>query len=55
MSQLIDILLHVGIPLKQARGIYHELKSMDMTDKPNTRRFLHTITEMEEVTKEGGV
>jgi len=52
MSQLIDILLHIGIPLKQAKGIYKELKALDVTEKPHTRKFLQTLGELREVTEE---
>lgn len=53
MSELLDILLRVGVPLRQARGIWKELKHIDKSDMPHTHAFLKTLGELDEVTREG--
>jgi hypothetical protein len=39
MSELVDILLRVAVPLKEARGMWRELRHVDKSNMPYTRAF----------------
>lgn len=52
MSELVDILLRVAVPLKEARGMWRELRHVDKSNMPCTRAFLQGLSELDEVTRE---